>query len=63
MALLRDEARWYRAQEAGIRRTEAIYTQQLMLQRYGEIYETALANEAPPMSARDVGLRNVGKKG
>jgi polysaccharide biosynthesis protein PelF len=42
MDLLRDPARWHAAQTAGIRRTEAIYTQDLMLERYRRIYETAI---------------------
>jgi polysaccharide biosynthesis protein PelF len=42
MDLLRDPERWRSAQAAGIRRTEAIYTQELMLQRYRRIYETAI---------------------
>ncbi len=45
MALLRDPERWRRAQEAGIRRTTAIYTQELMLERYGGIYATALGRK------------------
>lgn len=42
IALLRDPERWRAAQVAGIKRTEALYTQEMMLQRYRRIYETAL---------------------
>lgn len=42
MALLRDPGRWHAAQAAGIRRTEAIYTQAQMLARYRQIYTTAI---------------------
>ena len=42
ISLLRDPARWYAAQAAGIRRAEAAYGDERMLQRYRRIYETAL---------------------
>jgi polysaccharide biosynthesis protein PelF len=42
MELLRDPARWRAAQAAGIRRAETLYGQELMLQRYRRIYETAI---------------------
>lgn len=40
--LLSDPARWRAAQQAGIARVEKIYTQKLMLDRYGAIYDAAL---------------------
>jgi glycosyltransferase involved in cell wall biosynthesis len=40
--LLSDRGRWKRAQEAGIRRVEKLYTQKQMLDRYRAIYDTAL---------------------
>jgi glycosyltransferase involved in cell wall biosynthesis len=42
LELLSDPERWRAAQAAGIARVERTYTQQLMLQRYGAIYEDAL---------------------
>lgn len=42
MALLRDPARWREAQQAGIRRVEKYYTDDLMFARYRQVYETAL---------------------
>jgi glycosyltransferase involved in cell wall biosynthesis len=42
VALLEDPTRWHAAQAAGIARVESIYTQKLMLDRYGSIYRDAL---------------------
>jgi glycosyltransferase involved in cell wall biosynthesis len=45
--LLGDPGRWRAAQAAGLQRVERYYTQDLMIARYREIYETALAGGAP----------------
>lgn len=42
VALLEHPAQWKAAQEAGIQRVEAFYTQSLMIERYQQLYERAL---------------------
>jgi glycosyltransferase involved in cell wall biosynthesis len=44
VALLTDPARWHAAAQAGIRRVETYYAQELMFGRYRELYINALAN-------------------
>lgn len=44
LALLDAPARWGAAQRAGIARVERFYTEDLMLQRYGELYRQALGS-------------------
>ncbi|MED5432107.1 MAG: GT4 family glycosyltransferase PelF [Pseudomonadota bacterium] len=43
--LLSDEPAWYRAQQAGIRRVEALYTQQQMFGAYRQLYQGLLGEE------------------
>ncbi|MBX3219287.1 MAG: GT4 family glycosyltransferase PelF [Labilithrix sp.] len=45
LELLADPTRWRAAQAAGIARVEKGYTQELMLDRYRTIYESALAHD------------------
>lgn len=42
LALLTDEARWYAAQQAGIKRVENYYTEDIVLSSYVDIYNEAL---------------------
>ena len=46
IALLRDEARWHAASQAGIARVERYYTDVLMFGLYRDVYEKALARSA-----------------
>jgi glycosyltransferase involved in cell wall biosynthesis len=46
LALLRDPARWRAAQEAAIRRVEAHYTQEQMIDAYRQVYREAGAWQA-----------------
>jgi glycosyltransferase involved in cell wall biosynthesis len=41
--LLDDPARWRAAQQAGIARVERLYTEELMLQRYRDLYRASFA--------------------
>ncbi len=41
--LLSDEQAWYQAQQAGIRRVEALYTQEMMFGAYRELYQSLIA--------------------
>lgn len=40
--LLRDDQRWYQAQQAGIRRVEKYYTQEMMFSAYRSLYQGLL---------------------
>jgi len=44
--LLDDPARWRAAQQAGIARVERLYTEELMLQRYRDLYRASFAPES-----------------
>ena len=46
--LLRDPERWHAAQQAGIRRVEAYYTQERMFASYRNLYESLLNQEETP---------------
>ena len=51
LEMLTDPGKWHEAAQAGIRRVEAYYTQDIMFRRYQEVYDEALReapqNEAP----------------
>lgn len=42
--LLSDDDEWYRAQQAGIRRVEALYTQEMMFGAYRELYQSLMGD-------------------
>ncbi len=43
LTLFKDESVWRRAQEAGLKRVETYYTQEMMFDSYRHLYQTALA--------------------
>jgi glycosyltransferase involved in cell wall biosynthesis len=47
LELLTDTAQWKAASEAGIRRVEKYYAQDIMFARYREVYDAALAKTSP----------------
>lgn len=53
IALLSDADRWNAAQEAGLKRVTQLYTEQLMYQRYAELYSDALKITVPSHSIND----------
>jgi glycosyltransferase involved in cell wall biosynthesis len=46
LELLTDAGAWHAAQQAGIRRVEKFYTQELMFERFGAVYRQALSEES-----------------
>jgi glycosyltransferase involved in cell wall biosynthesis len=46
VSLLRSPERWRAAQQAGIRRVERYYTDEMMFARYRDVYETALSSRS-----------------
>jgi hypothetical protein len=45
LELLTDAGAWHAAQQAGIRRVEKFYTQELMFERFGAVYRQALGED------------------
>ena len=55
LELLGDKDKWHEAAQAGIRRVEKYYAQDMMFARYREVYEAALGPIAPTARPADAG--------
>lgn len=51
--LLSNADQWQAAQQAGLRRVNGFYTEQLMFERYQELYASALQGTVPAQAAND----------